>query len=60
MKRYRYVGEGAGVPGLPWEVTEEEAKLVGASEILKAAIANGNYVEVKAEPAPSRRREESE
>ena len=56
--RYRFVGQGVGVPGLPWEVTREEAKQLGALTILDAAIANGNYVEVKAEP-PARSRKAS-
>jgi 16S rRNA G527 N7-methylase RsmG len=38
-----FVGDGAGVPGLPHRVTLAEAKTLGVEEILKAALANGNY-----------------
>ena len=34
---------GAGVPGLPHEITETQAVELGISEILMAAIANGSY-----------------
>lgn len=34
---------GAGVPGLPHEVTEEQAQALGLADVLKAAIANGSY-----------------
>jgi hypothetical protein len=50
MTNYRFCGNGAGVPGLPFEVSDDEAAEQGVSELLKAAIANGNYVEVKAAP----------
>ncbi len=43
MKIYKYVGDGLGVPGLPHQITEDEAKQLGISEILKDAIAAGNY-----------------
>jgi hypothetical protein len=69
MTKYRFAGEGAGVPGLPHEITEEEAAEAGLSELLQAAIANGNYqaaagrpvsTETGAEPArPSRKTKES-
>ena len=45
MKKYKFVGEGAGVPGLPHEITEEEAEALGLSELLEAAVENGNYRE---------------
>jgi hypothetical protein len=45
-KRYRFIGEGAGVPGLPHELTDEEARALGVEELLQAALANGNYVEM--------------
>lgn len=35
--------KGAGVPGLPHEITEAQAAALGVSEILLAAIANGSY-----------------
>jgi hypothetical protein len=43
---YMFVGEGAGVPGLPHIITITQALELGVIEILKGAIANGNYVEV--------------
>lgn len=47
MKKYKYIGEGAGVPGLPHEITEEQAQARGLSELLRAAIENGSYIEIK-------------
>lgn len=46
MKKYKYIGDGAGVIGLPHEITDEEAERDGLSELLAAAVENGNYVEV--------------
>jgi len=46
-KQYRYIGAGAGVPGLPHEITDEQAKARGVEDLLKAAVENGNYAEVK-------------
>jgi hypothetical protein len=40
------VGDGAGVPGLPHEIDEAEAKRSGVGDLLQAAIANGNYQEI--------------
>ena len=37
------ISKGAGVPGLPHEITEAQAVEQGVSEILMAAIANGSY-----------------
>lgn len=48
MKKYIFVGQGEGVPGLPHEVTDEQAKALGVEEILTDALANGNYKELKA------------
>lgn len=45
MKKYKFVGEGAGVPGLPHEITDEEAEALGLTELLEAAVENGNYRE---------------
>jgi hypothetical protein len=42
---YKYIGDGAGVPGLPHEISDEEAQAQGLSDLLMAAIANGSYVE---------------
>lgn len=44
--QYKYVGDGLGVPGLPHEISDEEAQEQGVSELLHAAIENGSYVEV--------------
>ena len=41
--QYIYVGKGTGIPGLPHKITEAEAKERGVSDILKDAIAAGNY-----------------
>ena len=46
-KTYKYVGDGAGVPGLPHVVTEDEAKMLGVDELLKQAVSVGVYQEVK-------------
>ncbi len=46
-KTYVFVGSGVGVPGLPHVITESEAKQRGVLDILKDAIANGNYEEKK-------------
>lgn len=46
MANYRYVGGGAGVPGLPHEVSDVEAAALGVEDILKDAIENGSYVAV--------------
>jgi hypothetical protein len=37
------VSRGAGVPGLPHEVTEAQAFAAGVLDILIEAIANGSY-----------------
>ena len=45
MKKFEYVGNGMGVPGLPHLVSDDEAALLGVLHILNEAIKNGNYVE---------------
>lgn len=47
MKRYKFVGDGLGVPGLPHEITEEQAHRLGVQDQLGEALKNGNYEEVK-------------
>jgi hypothetical protein len=37
-KRYRYVGPGQGVPGLPHELDEEEARRLGVQTLLEEAL----------------------
>ena len=44
-KRYRFAGDGLGVPGLPHEVSMQEAIELGVDELLKEAIKAGAYVE---------------
>ena len=52
--KYKFVGDGTGVPGLAHEISDEEAKALGVTEILKEAVKNGNYVEsVSLTPDPS-------
>lgn len=48
--KYKFVGDGLGVPGLPHEITDTEADELGVSDLLLAAIANGNYAEAAEEP----------
>lgn len=44
MATYIYdTSKGAGVPGLPHTITDEEAKELGLTELLKQAIENGTY-----------------
>lgn len=43
QKSYVYVGGGAGVPGLPHQITEAEALELGVADLLADAVANGNY-----------------
>lgn len=50
--KYKYIGDGAGVPGLPHEITDEDAKAQGIEELLRQAIENGSYVEAQGQPSP--------
>jgi hypothetical protein len=56
MAKYKFIGEGLGVPGLPHELTDEEAKALGDSgyldedgktismhQVLMQAVKAGNY-----------------
>jgi hypothetical protein len=43
MAQYQFVGDGMGVPGLPHMISDEEAAELGVSELLMAAVENGNY-----------------
>lgn len=49
MTIYVYVGKGAGVPGLPHQISDREAERTGVGELLKAAIENGSYEVVQVE-----------
>ena len=44
-RQFRFVGDGAGVPGLPHVISEDQARSDGVLELLEAAIQAGNYVE---------------
>ena len=57
MKTYIYKGNEAGVPGLPHEVTDEEARALGVEDTLKAAIKSGVYVEKTAPKSKAERKE---
>lgn len=52
-KVFQFCGDGAGIPGLPHEVTAKQAEDLGLLDELKAAVANGNYKPIvsAAEPA---------
>lgn len=48
---YKFAGDGACVPGLPLEITEEQASQLGDAErtLLNNAVASGVYIEIGAE-----------
>ena len=49
---YCFCGNGLGIPGLPHEVSAEQAQELGLLEVLQAAVQNGNYELVEtAKPA---------
>lgn len=48
---YKFVGDGMGVPGLPHEISDEEAEQMGVTELLKAALDNGSYEAVSEQKA---------
>ena len=45
--KFIFVGEGAGVPGVPHEVTREEADQLGALKEFEAALERGLYVKAE-------------
>lgn len=51
MKTYKYIGDGAGVPGLPHEIPAEEAE--GYGNPFKAALDAGLYQLIDARPERS-------
>lgn len=59
-KRYRFIGDGAGVPGLPHELTEEDAHKLGVETLLMEALKNGAYEELKPPKVPKASAQESE
>ena len=48
-RTFKFTGAGEGIPGLAHEVTDDQAKALGLGDVLKSAIANGSYAEVKPE-----------
>ena len=50
--KYKFVGNGMGVPGLPHEISDDEARELGVEEILKESVKNGNYAETPPLPLP--------
>ena len=48
---FKFTGAGEGIPGLPHEVTLEEAQASGLERELQAAIASGAYQENHPKPA---------
>ena len=51
MKKYIYQGDGAGIPGLPREISEEEINQFNPeqAQTWSDLLAAGAYVEVKVE-----------
>jgi len=45
-RQYRFVGDGAGVPGLPHELTDDEARRLGVESLLADALKIGTYQEI--------------
>jgi len=60
VKKYKYVGDGAGVPGLPHEISQAEIDQFNELQAAgwSAALSSGLYVEV-AEPKPVTRSKKS-
>lgn len=57
MKTYIHnPAKGDGVPGLPHEVTDEQAKALGLEKVLQEAVQNGTYIE-KAATKPAKVKE---
>ena len=59
MKTFIYIGDGAGVPGLPHTITEAEAAGFNSlqAQALKDALAAGQYAEIgPVEPAKSKKK----
>lgn len=56
MKKYIYVGGGDGIPGLPHQITDQEAAAEGLTELLNSAIESGAYIE-QADEKPARKKE---
>jgi hypothetical protein len=57
MQKYKYVGNGAGVPGLPHEITQAEIEQLNDDQAAewREALSMGLYVEITDAPAPVRK-----
>ncbi len=49
MTKYRFIGDGAGIPGLPREVTETDLSQMNDEQRaeLDEALAMGFYIEIE-------------
>ena len=56
---YKFAGDGAGVPGLPHEVTKEQAEQLDVGKILARAIDDGVYVLAEADKSSAERLEKA-
>ena len=47
--QYKFTGNGAGIPGLPHLISQEEIDQLGPDQVKtwKAALESGSYVEVE-------------
>jgi len=53
MKTFVFNTErGDGIPGIPSEITEEEARELGVEKLLADAVASGAYVPQEQDRAP--------
>jgi hypothetical protein len=50
--KYQYVGTDQGVPGLPHEISDEQAEALGVADLLAEAVKNGSYATTLA-PSPA-------
>jgi hypothetical protein len=57
MTKYRYSGNGVGVPGLPHEIDQAEIEQFNETQAMEwqEALSMGLYVEVTDAPAPVRK-----
>ena len=61
MKKYKFVGSGACVPGLPHEITDQEIDQFNEAQldVWLSALASGQYQDVSVEPVKTPRISES-
>ncbi len=51
--KYQYVGTDQGVPGLPHEISDEQAEALGVADLLAEAVKNGSYTPtLSPDPSP--------